>query len=72
MANEPPRIISEGGAFYENDRATHVWGANGSDNTTCRVLATVFGRPNEPILTLVKDFPRASRAEALAEATGSG
>lgn len=68
MANEPPRIIPAGGTFYEYDRATHVWGANASDNSTCQVLVTLFGRPGEPILTLVKDYQRGSRVEALTQA----
>lgn len=66
MANKAPRIIPAGGTFYEDDRDTHVWGANALDNTTCSVFATVFGRPGEPILTILKDFPRNSRIEALA------
>lgn len=68
MANEPARIIPAGGSFYETDGATHVWGANALDNSTCKVLATVFARPGEPILTLVKDFNRNSRLEALTQA----
>ncbi|KAJ6629953.1 hypothetical protein Bhyg_15782, partial [Pseudolycoriella hygida] len=66
VANELPRIIPAGGTFYEYDRATHVWGANAADNSTCQVLVTIYGRPGEPILTLVDDFPRSSRSEALA------
>lgn len=69
MANEAPRIIPTGGTFYENDRATHVWGANASDNTTCRAIVTVYGRPGEPLLTIVEDFPRESRTEVLAKLT---
>lgn len=68
VANEEPRIIPAGGTFYELDGATHVWGANASDNSTCKVLATVYGRPEEPLLTFVKDFHRNSRVEALTQA----
>ncbi|XP_037031511.1 uncharacterized protein LOC119071017 [Bradysia coprophila] len=66
VGTESPRIIKAGEAFYETDGITHVWGANASDDTPCEVVVTLYGRPGEPILTLVDGVERASRAEALA------
>jgi len=66
LKGEPHRILTAGSAFYEKDRATHVWGGNASNNSTCKVVATVYGRPGEPILTFLKGYRRESRQEALA------
>lgn len=62
---EEPRIIPAGGTFYELDGAIHVWGANADNTTICKVLATIYGRPGEPLVTLVDGVERQSRAEAL-------
>ncbi|OXA47710.1 uncharacterized protein LOC110855649 [Folsomia candida] len=62
---DPLRILKAGDTFYENEGDVHVWSANASNSTTCKVLATLMGRPGEPILTFVKDYPRISREEAL-------
>ncbi|OXA53740.1 uncharacterized protein LOC110849722 [Folsomia candida] len=62
---EPCRVIKAGEAFHEKDGDVHVWSANASNSTTCRVVATLWGSPGEPILTYVEGYPRVSREKAL-------
>lgn len=68
MNDEPPQIISAGNAFYEKDHDNHVWGANASNTTTCKAVATVYGRPGEELVSYVKGYTRESYEDALAKA----
>ncbi|KAG4068601.1 hypothetical protein HA402_004942 [Bradysia odoriphaga] len=65
VGDESPRIIQAGESFYEEDRITHVWFANASDNSTCEILGTILARPGEPIITFVDGVNRPSRAKAI-------
>jgi len=66
LKDKPHRIIKAGEAFYELDGDLHVWGGNASNSTTCKVVASVFGRPNEDVNTFVFDYERETRGEAIA------
>ncbi|XP_037034316.1 uncharacterized protein LOC119073106 [Bradysia coprophila] len=68
--DELPKILPAGSTFYVNDSERHVWDANASNTTTCIVIATIFGRPNEEITTFLTNFKRESRNDALARAKG--
>jgi quercetin dioxygenase-like cupin family protein len=68
VAGEPVRILKAGESFYELDGAIHVWGANASNMKACKVIATVYGRPGEPILTFVDNYKREGRTSAIVKA----
>ncbi len=69
MNNETRRIIGPGGTFSENHGDVHVWSANPSNTTTCKVIAIVWAKPGEPLLTYVDNYPRESFEEAMKLAT---
>jgi len=63
--NDTIKILKEGETFHVKDKDIHIWTANASNTTLCRVVATVWGRPGEPILTPVDNYTRISLGEAL-------
>lgn len=54
--------------YYQKDRSKHVWSANASNTTTCKVVAIVYGRPGYDVTTFVKDYKRESWTSALSKA----
>lgn len=68
MDDEPPRIISAGNVYYQKDNSKHVWSANASNDTICKVIAIVYGRIGEDATTLVTNYKRESWSEALSKA----
>jgi len=52
--------------FYELNQAIHVWGANASNDTMCKVIATVYGSANVQANWMVASYTRGTREEAIA------
>jgi len=66
--DEPPQIIPAGNIYHQRDPSNHVWSANASNNTICKVIAIIYGRIGEDATIFVDNYKRESYSEALSKA----